>query len=914
MSYQPHNLPFKPGNEIVELGGGDTPIIVNFPALKTVNVDTRKLPGVDIVRNLEGDFSDIGPFDGLFASYLAEHISWPNIARFFEQCFKILKEDTFAVFIVPDTYKQVQKIMEKSAEEIDLGDSCLLFGGQDYGDNSHKVLFSRPLITRLLKEGGFSEVEIVDHPNLECQDMIVTAHKGKEATPLEEVAPKARSILVGAVADTDTKINFGSFTVTFGDAWINADLRGDIQQLVEAKGHLFEFCDVTKPVRWTDNSVSLITAHHLIEHLSREEGAFFLRECFRILKPEGVIRLSTPDLDVFTHHHLNKNFKATYKAELEALNAEDNADAFFRLAFKGHKTIYNYPALNTKLESAGFKEVKKMPYGASRSTAIMTETEDSFPDHSFYIEGVKRGEMGGLEMVEREGIKIVYRGNDGKETPDLSILNDLFDRAAYAEEVLTLPQNSVVVDVGAHIGVYSLIVKSRRPDLRVYAVEPLPENVELLRRNIAENGMDIKVFPVAISDVDGEKTMWVHDFNQGANTLSEEAMKYQAIEFHTEIKVPCITLASLLERINEDRIDLLKLDVQGEEYPLIDYLCSHPEVRERIKSIDVEFHTLGDKYATAVSKATKLQVECNYLMTQQGKDTAFFYPQSSAQTAKPVVQEVQQVQGYKAYLQGDTAKGESSDPLREATDQYIDGGSPAKEVVPEVSIVMTTVNALSFMDSVNSVKEKTEVDYELIIVCDVPADEKRKQLEKMEADGAKVIINEERVGVGVAQNMGVRASTGAYILHIHDDQIVRTMGWLKPMVAALKTHPEFGYVVPLIIRPTEKYCKFGDLAESSLLTRELIEKVGGWDESDLFRRLAGDGDYFIRIKRAGYRPHGIVDTIVVHLLGETIKGELERIDVVDNMQELFDRYGEEEVLIDRRLLPVYHGEEMLPKW
>jgi len=360
----------------VELGGGSNSIIKRVPGLEGFNVDIRQVLGVDAVRNLEEDFSDLGQFDGLFAQYVAEHISWRKIETFFKSCYNVLKPNGVALFIVPDTYGQIKKILQKTPEEIDLDDSNFLFGGQDYSDNAHKTFLSKPFTTKLLKEAGFSEVKITDHPNPNARDMLVEAHKMGQPT-----------ILTGAIADTNTKINFGSFTVTFGHAWINADIRGDIKQTVEDKGHIFEYCDVTKPLRWENNSVALITAHHLIEHLTRGEGAHFLEQSFRILKPGGVIRLSTPDLNTFIAKL--GSFKETYAEEFEVGNAEDSVDAFFRLAFKGHETIYTYASLRRKMEGAGFVDVKRMPYGASRSATIMTETEDSFPDHSFYVEAEK---------------------------------------------------------------------------------------------------------------------------------------------------------------------------------------------------------------------------------------------------------------------------------------------------------------------------------------------------------------------------------------------------------------------------------------------------------------------------------------------------------------------------------------------
>jgi len=157
-----YQLPFNPDDHILELGGGSNPLRVN--GLKTINVDFRQVPGVDIVRDLEGDFSDVGRFNSIFAQYIAEHISWRKIQGFFINCFKILNDGGVAVFVVPDTYEQMRKILQKPPEGLILDDSNFLFGGQDYPENTHKVAFSKPFITKLLKDAGFSEVKIVDHP------------------------------------------------------------------------------------------------------------------------------------------------------------------------------------------------------------------------------------------------------------------------------------------------------------------------------------------------------------------------------------------------------------------------------------------------------------------------------------------------------------------------------------------------------------------------------------------------------------------------------------------------------------------------------------------------------------------------------------------------------------------------------
>lgn len=70
------------------------------------------------------------------------------------------------------------------------------------------------------------------------------------------------------------------------DGWLNADLiAGDI------------YLDATKRLPLPDGCFGFIFAAQFIEHVSLRDGRRFSEECYRILRPGGVIRLSSPDLD-----------------------------------------------------------------------------------------------------------------------------------------------------------------------------------------------------------------------------------------------------------------------------------------------------------------------------------------------------------------------------------------------------------------------------------------------------------------------------------------------------------------------------------------------------------------------------------------------------------------------------------------
>lgn len=100
------------------------------------------------------------------------------------------------------------------------------------------------------------------------------------------------------------------------EGWINTDLPE---------------VDVTKCLPYEDNSVDKILCEHCVEHVSGPDALRFMDECYRILKPKGVLRLCVPVLDRLT----------VQKARDIVLN-------------HGHLTIWTTILLYRVMELAGF--------------------------------------------------------------------------------------------------------------------------------------------------------------------------------------------------------------------------------------------------------------------------------------------------------------------------------------------------------------------------------------------------------------------------------------------------------------------------------------------------------------------------------------------------------------------------------
>jgi predicted SAM-dependent methyltransferase len=172
-----YTLPFQQGQKLIELGGGAQPIVHPNVDVRQC-YDTENRPTVDFMA----DFNKPLPitsdeWDGLFAKFVLEHVSWREVRGFITEIHRILKTGGTAVLVVPNLLEQARKLVE-------IGDSgewedrwvCMVFGDLDYPENSHKCGFSPEFACRLFREAGFSRVLIVPYGELKT-DMIIEATK-----------------------------------------------------------------------------------------------------------------------------------------------------------------------------------------------------------------------------------------------------------------------------------------------------------------------------------------------------------------------------------------------------------------------------------------------------------------------------------------------------------------------------------------------------------------------------------------------------------------------------------------------------------------------------------------------------------------------------------------------------------------
>jgi len=161
------------------------------------------------------------------------------------------------------------------------------------------------------------------------------------------------------------KLNIGA-QIHVQEGWLSVDIWPAKEGIA--------YMDATKIFPLENGSFDYIFSEHMIEHIQLQEGFFMLKECYRILKTGGKIRIATPCMD-YLIEKVDKQDETTQKyfqklvKPIMATGINISIDrAYFinYLAYNyNHRFIYSKTCLTDLLTDAGFKNIKIYQPGLS---------------------------------------------------------------------------------------------------------------------------------------------------------------------------------------------------------------------------------------------------------------------------------------------------------------------------------------------------------------------------------------------------------------------------------------------------------------------------------------------------------------------------------------------------------------------
>ncbi len=277
---------------------------------------------------------------------------------------------------LPAVIAEMSRVANRGLHGIDFGQH------DDGNDKSHVSLHNREWwIDMFNRHAPGWPVEILDKEELERGEMPPEVLRG----------------------DGRTKLNVGSFTCMYHHGWTNLDLH-DLTGFAQAYRYNFVQHDIRKGLPYGTGVVDCVSASHVLEHLSYEEGLVFLRECRRVIRPDGAIRIAVPDAEklmtIYVGEKYPDDWNGTPSVSLSGLGEmNDDAAKYTTAAQKlwallqgqEHRCFLDMETLSLLLTEAGFKPLPAefcKTDGNERSRQIISETSDMHCSVSLYCDGI----------------------------------------------------------------------------------------------------------------------------------------------------------------------------------------------------------------------------------------------------------------------------------------------------------------------------------------------------------------------------------------------------------------------------------------------------------------------------------------------------------------------------------------------
>lgn len=152
----------------------------------------------------------------------------------------------------------------------------------------------------------------------------------------------------------------------------------------------------------------------------------------------------------------------------------------------------------------------------------------------------------------------------------------------YGLNRIDFTSGDVVVDIGAHIGMFAIYTALRFPQIVIHAFEPFPENFELLEQNLDRNGITtVRIHHQGLSGDGRLLEMVTNTQNSGGSTCHSRTLNHRRCT-----GIPSTTLDHVFDSLAIDKCKFLKIDCEGSEYEIL--FSTHS--LSKVEYLSGEFH------------------------------------------------------------------------------------------------------------------------------------------------------------------------------------------------------------------------------------------------------------------------------------------------------------------------------------
>lgn len=148
--------------------------------------------------------------------------------------------------------------------------------------------------------------------------------------------------------------------------------------------------DVLKGMPFADASVDCIYSSHTFEHFTYSQSLALTKECFRVLKPGGILRIAVPDLEKIVRDYLADSTPLASHRFIDRLLIRHTWQDILHPGAH-HCQMFDSRSLVAMLREAGFENADASQFGESGIPDVLQVELESRKSESLYVEARKRG-------------------------------------------------------------------------------------------------------------------------------------------------------------------------------------------------------------------------------------------------------------------------------------------------------------------------------------------------------------------------------------------------------------------------------------------------------------------------------------------------------------------------------------------
>ena len=193
----------------------------------------------------------------------------------------------------------------------------------------------------------------------------------------------------------------------------------------------------------------------------------------------------------------------------------------------------------------------------------------------------------------------LFHFQDSILSDSVNIIANELNNNDYDFQNIYFKEGDIVIDIGANVGMVSILLAKQFPFLKIYSFEPLKENYDNLLKNIELNNIPDGIITAENKAVtkDGRLiNMSINSSNKGGSSTAD-VISTNSIMTKENCQIESITLEEIFKKYNINKLKLLKIDCEGSEYEIL--YNTNTNILNKIENLIGEFHEnkdLTDEY------------------------------------------------------------------------------------------------------------------------------------------------------------------------------------------------------------------------------------------------------------------------------------------------------------------------------